>query len=502
MAQSRPNNAPPTQASDDVMKFLDGLDDLVPALRDTSATAPAASAVPAPAAPDDVLSFLDNLDAKAQPAPPIESTAAGASPSGGSLPAAAVTAPTDLEETNASLASISSQTAADTAWGWAGSIWSKAQATASNLSSTAVSSLKMAEAMVEETLASDKVKGIVAEVSGVVNKETVGKLIPQSEAAYLANDISKFTIKSVSTIGDIIAPPLEQDGYRGGAGSSSISHLLFADAFRDSSSPTSSSLPRLASTITVWLCAELGEPDTAPVVHQDSPDSSAARMVPQSTADMVHDFVQATANSLWLHGGGVVPGGSGRAIGSRVVVNSVTDPSPRAARGVQEAVKVVEATVQRLQKLADINEPEPDDESDANNTDSGPKPPNVTLFLVIQPFTTLIPSPFNSNATANTSSSTAASASAPPATALHRHFLTMLVNPKTKSPGLDVISAVSQSVRADKGGKVFGGKEPSPALKLLMEKWAEEQMTRVVEAAVNDVLEEFSLRAKGVDQLL
>ncbi|KAJ3128031.1 hypothetical protein HK100_009407 [Physocladia obscura] len=464
--------------SEDVMKFLDGLDEFVPAkdsansgtksgsetvANGTTATADAKTA-------GDVLSFLDELDAsQAQNSNQTETPTQSQSQ---------VQAQNQVQQNQSHV-----QSAADSAWGWAGSIWSTAQATASKVSSsavsTAVSSLKIANNMVEETLANEKVKGIVAEVStsvsGVVNKETVGKL---------THDISKFTINSVHTLGDIIAPPLESDSHRG---NSSISHLLFSDSSSYHNSPTSS-LPPLASTITIWLCAELQEDDAATSSTQQ--EQSQSGMVPQSPADMIHDFVQATANSLWLHGGGAIPGGSGRATGKRVVVNSVTDPSPRAARGVQEAVKVVEATVQRLQKLSALNNDSDEDGIESPSDINSPKPPNVTLFLVIQPYTTLIPSPLH-----------AAGAGAGSATALHRHYLTMLVNPATKSLGLDVVSAISQSVRADKGGRTFGGKEMSPALKQLMEKWADEQIMRVVEAAVNDVLEEFSLRSKGVTAL-
>ncbi|KAJ3082136.1 hypothetical protein HDU99_003555 [Rhizoclosmatium hyalinum] len=454
--------AAPAKDTEDVMKFLDGLDDLVPATAPTSAAAasnpatasspasgqPTGAAKPKPKPSDaDVLSFLDELKAD-QP------------------PSDAKTEPVNQPAQPNTADELSAK-----AWGWAGNLWSTAQATASKVSSTAVASLQMAEAMVEETLTSDTVKGLAKDVtstvsstvSGVVKSETVGKL---------TQDISNFTINTVNSVADVIAPPIESPSYRGG--NSSISHMLFADASKGSTS----NLPPVAGTITVWLCAELQEDEPQQATEQG--------MVPQSPADMIHDFVQGTANSLWLHGGGAIPGGSGRAIGKRIVVNSVTDPSPRPARGVQEAVKVIEATVQRLAKLAEANEAET---SPQPATDDGaPQPPNVTLFLVIQPYTTLIPSPLQST--------TAGSA-----TALHRHYLTMLVNPKTKSPGLDVVSAVSQSVRADKGGKTFGGKEMVPALKKLMDKWSEEQVMRVVEVAVNDVLEEFSLRSKGVDAL-
>ncbi|KAI9342547.1 hypothetical protein BDR26DRAFT_933478 [Obelidium mucronatum] len=478
-----------TTDSEDVMKFLDGIDDLVaptssvtssPAKPPVGTPLAAASKTPLPSTASpvkadaaDVLSFLDDLDKPNSTVLKQQPPAAPAPVSGKEeeeVEEAVVVEPNEP--------SVSSQ-----AWGWAGSLWSSAQATASKVSSTAlttaVSSLQMAEAMVEETLTNEKVKGIVTDmsstvsstvsgVSGVVNRETVGKL---------TQDLSKFAVSTANTIGDVIAPPIESPSYRGA--NSSISHLLFTDA----SNGAASNLPPVANTITIWLCAELQEEAAvaAATTEQDG-------MVAQNPADMIHDFVQGTANSLWLHGGGAIPGGSGRAIGKRIVVNSVTDPSPRPARGVQEAVKVIEATVSRLQKLADANDAEVEAE-----TPGAKGSPNATLYLIIQPYTTLIPSPL--------SASGGTPGLAGSATALHRHYLTMLVNPKTKNPGLDVVSAVSQSVRADKGGRMFGGKEMAPALKKLMEKWSEEQVMRVVEVAVNDVLEEFSLRAKGVDTL-
>ncbi|KAJ3243073.1 hypothetical protein HDU78_000848 [Chytriomyces hyalinus] len=471
--------------SEDVMKFLDGLDDMVAAKGPTQTNAPpTTAATPATNANTSansnaaVLSFLDELTeakpiAAAVPAKDNASTQAqtqsGAPADSGIIE--------KIVEPHPHAGGVSDAAGSGSGWGWAGSLWSTAQATASKVGSTAVSSLKMAEAMVEETLTSDTVKGIVQDVStsvsGVVNKDTVGKL---------TKDFSTFTTNTVTTLGDIIAPPIEPSSYRGA--NSSISHLLFSDA----SGNGTSNLPPISSTITIWLCAELQEEEVAAQQqHQESSENQDNLMVPQSPADIIHDFVQATANSLWLHGGGIIPGGSGRAICSRVVVNSVTDPSPRGARGVQEAVKVVETTVGRLSKLADINDAETAEQTSSSPTASSPPPPNVTLFLVIQPYTTLIPSPIPGTAGS--------------ATALHKHYLTTLLNPKTKAPGLDVVSAVSQSVRADKGGKMFAGKEMGPQLKKLMDKWSEEQVMRVVEVAVNDVLEEFSLRAKGVAAL-
>ncbi|KAI8622039.1 hypothetical protein BC830DRAFT_927477 [Chytriomyces sp. MP71] len=476
---------------DDVMKFLDGLDDMVkksstnasPARAPSGTTGALLGGGGAASAKktSDVLSFLDELTETKKENNGAASAVAKAAPTIPSPSPVAVGSGIDVAQTDASsaptnaqqptpIAETQKQVASAQGWGWAGSLWSTAQA----VGSTAVSSLKMAEAMVEETLTSDTVKGLVQDVStsvqGVVSKESVGKL---------TQDMSKFAMNSVNTLGDIIAPPIESPSYRGG--NSTISHLLFSDA-----SGGNPKLPPISSTITIWLCAELQEEEQQAAAAAASVD---ATMVPQSPADLIHDFVQATANSLWLHGGGIVPGGSGRAIARRVVVNSVTDPSPRAARGVQEAVKVIEATVGRLQKLADTNDAKA--EAPAPNPDGTPVPPNVTLFLIIQPYTTLIPSPI-----------TAAAATGGAATALHKHFLTMLLNPQTKAHGLDVVSAVSQSVRSDKGAsRLFGGKEMTAQLKGLMDKWSEEQVLRVVEVAVNDVLEEFSLRAKGFNAL-
>ncbi|KAJ3059029.1 hypothetical protein HDU98_004953 [Podochytrium sp. JEL0797] len=458
-------------ASDDVMDFLDGLDDLVPVAASASATAPAPSPSPPkqPAATraakdkedKDVLAFLDELDdANPKPAAPPAPTTTTQQPAQQLKPTPAT--PTATEET---VLVQNESTAASQAWGWAGSIWSSAQATASKVSATAVSSLQMAEAMVEETLTSDKVKGMVTDVSSSVSN-TVSGVVKSDTVGRLTKDISKFTMNTASAIGDVIAPPIDSPTYRGG--NSTVSHMLF-------NNDSTSTAPPLANTITLWLCAEL---------QDDASTTSEDGMVTQTSGDMIHDFVQSTVNSLWLHGGGLGPSGSARAIGTRIVVNSVTDPSPRPARGVQEAVKVIETTVQRLQKLALANE---STDSTSDPTTSTTTPPNATLYLLIQPFTTLIPSPLPASTTQTS------------ATVLHRHYLTMLLNPGTKLAGLDVVSAVSQSVRADKarGGVVAGSGE----WKGLMEKWSEEQVMRVVEVAVNDVLEEFSLRAKGVDGL-
>jgi hypothetical protein len=179
----------------------------------------------------------------------------------------------------------------------------------------------MAQSMVEEVekaVTAEKVKGLVANVSsnvthtvkGVVGNDTVGKLGTE-------------LLKSVNTIGDIIAPPIQ----RGPSAQGRRAHHAGAGELLYSSD---SVLPPMASTITVWLCAQTLDPEAVNGGNIPADDIAAS-------SDQIHDFVQGTTNALWLE----TQNGQ-QQVCEKIVVNSVTDPTPRPAKGIEEALKEAE----------------------------------------------------------------------------------------------------------------------------------------------------------------
>jgi hypothetical protein len=135
--------------------------------------------------------------------------------------------------------------------------------------------------------------------------------------------------------------------------------------------------------------------------------------------------------------------------------------------------------LKRLNKLAESTSPNAD--SAATITTASPTPSsqsqkNVTIFLIVQPFTVSVSSEvFGSHPL--------------------RQFLTLLYKqPQTSAVqpadvSSNVFTAISQSVRADTPSVVAGGAEA-------LVRWNEDQVTRVVESAVTDVLEEFALKSQ------
>ncbi|KAJ3417104.1 hypothetical protein HDV05_006963 [Chytridiales sp. JEL 0842] len=337
--------------------------------------------------------------------------------------------------------SAPSTTQDQSSWSW-NTLWSTAQATASKVTAATASSITMAQHLVEEvekTVSAEKVKGIVANVSnnvshtvkGVVNTEAVGKLGSE-------------LMKSVNTIGDIIAPPIQRgpsaNGRRG----------IGADIF--SGDP----LPPMASTVTVWLCAQTLDPEAINAGSVSNDTITAA-------SDQIHDFVQGTTNALWLESS------SGQQqVCEKIVVNSVTDPTPRGANGLDEALKEAEKTLKRLSKLAESTSPTsnaPPTTSTSSPTATSHTMENVTLFLVVQPFTISATSEIFGTVTA-------------------RQFVTVLYKAPSgdNKVGARVSTAVSQSVG-------LGGQKSD-----LLVRWTEDQVVRVVESVVTDVLEEYALK--------
>ncbi|KAI9320328.1 hypothetical protein DFJ73DRAFT_877744 [Zopfochytrium polystomum] len=564
----------PSSAHQDVMQFLQDLDSIVPA--DAASSNPATGAGPSsasgksskksrkPAAgsgssgsaaassagpsstQQEVLSFLDELTSStsstsSSASPPKSVEASGRSRRSSTSPRGVAVesfpgGPPQAAEAAAASTSLSGQTqAAPTSGGWSwNSIWSTAQATAASVQAATASSLKIAEAMVEETakaVTSDKVKGLMSEVStnvsksvsGVVNNESLGKL---------GTDLSKLTMSTVHTLTDALAPTLA----RGLGGSS---HLV-------------------AETVTVWLCPQIEDPAALDVAAEgpavaEKPEETAIPATTASTsavgrmmsalrstledetggedsaADRIHDFVQSRASAVWL--GNLAPsfGSSGAGIGAgvdpldggaaricrNVVVNSVTDPSPRAARGIEEALKAVEATLARLRKLADAHSPDGEPaEADGDGDDRpsspppaahdastvggapGPStlvPPHATVFMVVQPFATLVPaSAALGGATAQRQYLAVLSCAPPPVSAAAPAGGVTGKAPAHAEPSVFLI-AVSQSVNVDAvaggGGGGAAGVSSSP-----LQRWMDEQVNRVVRAASSDLIEEFAVR--------
>ncbi|KAJ3103692.1 hypothetical protein HDU97_009945 [Phlyctochytrium planicorne] len=314
-------------------------------------------------------------------------------------------------------------------WSW-NSLWSQAQATASKVTAATATSLTMAQHMVEDAakvVTSDKVKGIVANVSkdltdsvaGVVKNETVQKY---------GSDLSKFTMSSVSTISDILAPPITPPG-----------------------TLRKSPAGMFAKTVTLWLCAQPFDP------------SGPADGYP--THDQVHDFVQATGNTLWI------TDKPGQGICSKLTVNGVANPDPKPAKGLQEAIQIVEQTLQKLSKFAEGKKDEVAQEAKPEASEE------KRVFLVVQPFITLMASQLFGAAP-------------------HIQFFVLLICPavtsetdaeKEKENAAKVVSVVSQSVRVDSDGV-----DPHSA----WARWGKDQTARVIETAITDVFEEFAVKCQ------
>ncbi|KAJ1555830.1 hypothetical protein HK405_012177 [Cladochytrium tenue] len=519
MAASSPSpsnpGTPAASARQDVIQFLEDLDTIVPAGSQpgasgggngavgASSAATAASASTVATNQEDVLSFLDELahtasgSGQTSAAPPSKlqqpgarrTSAAPTSPRGfGAGPAAQ---PGAIDPTSGAAAA----TEPSGSWSW-GSLWTTAQATVSAATAT---SIKMAEAMVEETtkaVTSDKVKGLVAEVSsnvsksvsGVVGHETVGKL---------STDFSKLT----HSISDVLAPPIN----------------------RLSSSGAWNRPLVLANSATIWLCPHVAESSPTQSAETETTEDSSPQKEPEgdvsegiagvgkilsaalkrvvadddgpvgveAAADRVHDFVQSTANSVWLASAG---GGLGRRLCRRVTVNSVMDPSPKTAGSLDEAIRAAELTLTRLYKLAKENGPADAEEDGAVPLIPG-VPAHATVFIVVQPFATVVESNMLGSSEkrqflallvcpdAWTGSGSPAAAGTPPVDAVTAF----------SGEGVEIVTGISNAVQALPAVAATSG-APTPSA--AMRKWHEEQAQRAVETVLVDLIEEFAVRLR------
>ncbi|KAJ3117928.1 hypothetical protein HDU96_004832 [Phlyctochytrium bullatum] len=468
--------APPPQktpsAHEDVMQFLEDLDSLnlqqptksasspSPAPNKTLPSTTSSSAAASSSKVNEVLSFLDELNATtsssptkpSRPAsstvrspskPPTEKLPSAATLFGGSdavTPTDGSSAPPHAEPVPATAKNEVPQTSQQTeqpaasdggGWGWATSLWSQAQATASKATAAAASSLTMAQHIVEDAskvVTTEKMKGLVANVSkdladsvaGVVKNETVQKV---------GSEFSKFTMSSVSTISDILAPPISPTAAR---------------AYVRRRSTQS----QFARTVTVWLCAQPYDP--------------AGPSEGYPSHDQIHDYVQATGNALWI------TDKPQQGICSKLVVNGVANPDPTSAKGLKEAIDIVEATLQKLSKFADLKSQEPE----RTVIDKVESEDEKRVFLIVQPFVTLLASQIFGAAP-------------------HIQFVVLLVCPSASGSAADVevVTVVSQSVKVDTDGTA--DEEAGP-----LARWHRDQIARVIETAITDAFEEFAVRCQ------
>ncbi|KAI8928673.1 hypothetical protein BC831DRAFT_447514 [Entophlyctis helioformis] len=347
----------------------------------------------------------------------------------------------------------SSAGAAGSDWTW-GSIWATAATTASaataRVSAVTVKGLETAKAMAEQTAhtvtSNDHVKGLYAGVAPEISK--------------LGTDLSKLA----TSIADTIAPPISaSSGSHGGSHGSSA----------------------FAPLVTVWMCAELRDADGL---------------------DVLHDFVQSTANEMWVrpfHAGAdpktgmplmhdvqqhvdasagspaesrpadlstqpIAPGTTLRCghVCNKAVVNSVKDPDPLIAKSLGEAIEHTEAIIGRLEKLAQANPPPqlPASAHAASPTGAATVVASpLSAYLVIQPFTTQLPPSLLSET---------------PQT--HTQYLCTLLCDAGEA-GLFSPRAISQSVLT---------RDTVPSAPLNHVRWETTMHRRVIETSVADLCEE------------
>eukprot|EP00842_Homolaphlyctis_polyrhiza_P003911 jgi/Hompol1/4520/HPOL_003691-RA len=237
-------------------------------------------------------------------------------------------------------------------WSW-GALWSTAASATATVTAVTARGLETAKAVAEQTAqavsSNDRVKELYAGVA--------------PEFSRLGSDLTTLAKRSVHTIAETIAPPINPDAF-GSSGASPASGFASTQPF--------------ASKITVWLCTDL-------------PD---AEML-----DKLHDFVQATVNEMWLRP--FRPDGISKAlvpvmqvpyVTDKAIVNSVQDPEPIVAKNLTEAMDHCKAITLRLQKLADAR-PKPvvieSADSPAASNPSASK--SLDCFFIVQPFTTELP---------------------------------------------------------------------------------------------------------------
>ncbi|KAJ3087925.1 hypothetical protein HK102_009960 [Quaeritorhiza haematococci] len=334
-------------------------------------------------------------------------------------------------------------------WSW-NTLWSQAQAATANLTaatakvtnvtaSSLTKGLEQAQQMAKETAKAVGSADMVKELVEDIKNQRLDKI---------GTDITKLTKTSVTTLVDTIAPPLNPTS-------------------RSPASPSSSTpVQQYASKITVWFCLEatIGE-----------------------NIDAFHDFLQSIANELLLDRRPDEENRWGGAKGTKrlcdkVVVNSVKDPNPKCVNSLEEAMENVEAILGRLEKLS-ASQPQPS----TMQTDSN-IPPSRALYIVVQPFQRHL-------------------TSVRFGTLNHLQYLLVLAyeheskeeqekqaagedGTSSTVKSLKSVTVVSQSVGRPVVDGVEDGGEKKAAM---MAKWAEQQRDRILEGALADICEEFTL---------
>ncbi|KAJ3100906.1 hypothetical protein HDU97_001846 [Phlyctochytrium planicorne] len=431
-ASATPSPSKKPVSSQDVLSFLDEL--TTPPSQSTSPTKPKTLTSPSkPQSRQTSKSDMENMpsaselfapkESDGQPKPVVAAAQRNEKPtSAGPAAAAAAAAATKKPEATSTKPQPeeiggAGGTSEDGGWGW-NTLW----ATASKVTSTA-------QHMVEDAakvVTSEKVKGVVANVTKEV-AESVNSVVSKETVQKYSSDLQKFTASSVSTISEILAPPISPTAARAYVRRKSAAGLL-------------------ARTITLWLCAQTFDP--------------AGPSDQRPTADQIHDFVQATGTTLWI------TDKPGQGLCSKLNVNGVANPDPKSAQGLTQAMEIAEKTLQKLVKFSDKQR-----EESANGVLAKIElEDEQRAFLIIQPFATLV-------------ASTVFGADP------HMQFLIMLVHPKPSQEKFEdatVVTAVSQSL------KVLSDSSS------VLSSWSEDQTGRVIETAITDVFEEFSIRCSVV----
>ncbi|KAJ3121760.1 c-5 sterol desaturase [Nowakowskiella sp. JEL0407] len=354
------------------MQFLDDLDSL-----HLSSNVPSTTAETTATSTQEALSFLDELanttttassesNSNTSSSKEVPQKPAQIIPTIVTDPPPAVSAPA-MKDT----VTVSQSSAQSNSWNW-NSLWNTAQSTAQSATSlatkvtstTLTKGLETVYSISEETSKSLAIDANL--VKGLINNVS-------NESSKLKSELTHFT----SNLVDTIAPPLPISGVFGGYKSKFENMKVIAD------------------TLTVWTCFEAVNGENLDAVHDfvqetvnelwldEKPDSHVAggekdRLSSSNPEEITKDHVPKSKNSLGVR------------ICSKVVVNSVTDPSPKHCSSYTEALENIEAVLFRLKKLSDANPPKPTQEVLFTENADELEPQSYSVYLVIQPFTSVV----------------------------------------------------------------------------------------------------------------
>ncbi|KAK5668558.1 hypothetical protein QVD99_005568 [Batrachochytrium dendrobatidis] len=419
---------PPVSTSKDILSFLDEID--APPIQVTSA--PEINTFAKPAAVD--LAPIVTTAAKpslpqvskpiARPPPKTTALLNTASIPVGTLstgaPADIPTLPSDIPSGSSAQSKPQEQPLPSTDqslqqqlpnnWSW-GTIWSSA-------ASATVKGLESMQTIAEHTAqtisSNDKVRGIYAGMAPEINR--------------LGADLSSFAKISATTIADTIAPPIHRFGSHGAS---------------------------FAPTINVWFCADISD---------------------VQVLEQLHNFVQSTLDEMWIKPFMPADSKTGVPLSAdinprivqvcdRVAVNSIHNPEPVMAKNVNEAIVHSETMISRLQTLSQAKKDEAV-ENRGQNAMAGKadqSAPDRECFLVIQPYSTILPSSQLFDATKHI-----------------QYFTTMVCD--AGDLGMIAPLTISQSVAI---------RNPSTQSEAHWAAWEQTLHRRVIETVIADLCEEF-----------